>query len=339
MGAEPTISARAIMKLADLEPDFGVSAAEAYAESGIDPAACADADARVPLRKLHLLWDAVLRRLPRSDLALVVAQRYAPGDYGLVGFVCMNSPTLGESLHHVTRYVRLWTDEPVYELADDGCLSLTWRTRFPEGQGLHMTIEAGFAEVLNGARLVTQQPELAPHEVRFRHQGPKDTSAHQAFFGTKVVFGAAADELRFSKEQLALALPKADPQLRDYLRTLANDAMAKRGGGDSVQDKLRALLAEELQKGLPPLGPLAKRLGLSERTLRRRLEESGTTFRELLDQTRGELAQGYIRDRRIPLSEVAFLLGFSEPSTFHRAFRRWTDMTPAAWRQRHAPPI
>ena len=88
------------------------------------------------------------------------------------------------------------------------------------------------------------------------------------------------------------------------------------------------------QEGVPTLEQVAKRLATSERTLRRRLEEGGTSFRNLLDETRAELARSYVRDRRLPLTEVAFLLGFSEPSAFHRAFKRWTDTTPSAWRQR-----
>lgn len=335
MGAEPTISSRAVQKLLALSPDFERAADELCAEAGIDATARTDPDGRIPIVRLHALWDAVLRRLPGEDAALQCATNYSPGDYGLVGFVCMNSTSLGEGLLQMVRFVRLWSDEPAMKLADDGCLSLTYRARFADGPGMRIATEAAFAEVLNAARLLTQQL-LAPREVRFRHPPPKDLAAHRAFFGAPVHFSAGADELLLTREQLALPLPKADPQLGEYLHHLANDALARRGeDSGSVQARVRALLAEELPKGVPGLETLARRMSLSERTLRRRLEEGGTSFRQMLDATRSELAQGYIRDRRIPLSEVAFLLGFSEPSTFHRAFRRWTQMTPAAWRQQH----
>jgi AraC-like DNA-binding protein len=93
-------------------------------------------------------------------------------------------------------------------------------------------------------------------------------------------------------------------------------------------------VAEELSRGVPTVEDVARRMATSERTLRRRLEEGGSSFRELLDDTRERLARNYVRDRRMALSEVAFMLGFSEPSAFHRAFKRWTGTTPAAFRSR-----
>jgi AraC-like DNA-binding protein len=115
---------------------------------------------------------------------------------------------------------------------------------------------------------------------------------------------------------------------------MASDALAKRQGPASPLDRVREILAEELQTGEPKLERVAQRLATSERSLRRRLEEAGTSFRALLDETRAELARTWVADRRVPLSEIAFLLGFSEPSAFHRAFKRWTGSTAAAWRAR-----
>ena len=108
--------------------------------------------------------------------------------------------------------------------------------------------------------------------------------------------------------------------------------------GAAQLDRIRQILAEEMQKGVPALEQVARRLGTGERTLRRRLEENGTSFRALLDETRAELARGYVSDRDLPLCEVAFLLGFSEPSAFYRAFKRWTDTTPRARQTKNEPP-
>jgi AraC-like DNA-binding protein len=115
---------------------------------------------------------------------------------------------------------------------------------------------------------------------------------------------------------------------------MANQALAKRASEPSPLDRIREIIAEELVRGEPSLERVAKRMATSGRTLRRRLEENGTTFRALLDAARADLARSYVQDRRISLSEVAFMIGFSEPSAFNRAFKRWTDTTPAAWRAR-----
>jgi AraC-like DNA-binding protein len=329
----PSIGSGAIKKLLTALQENGVDPAPLAAEVGIDPNVVEDPDARVPVEALHALWEAAQRRIPRADAALFGATRYAPGDYGLVGFVCMNSATLGEALGHAVRYLHLWTDDPGMTLDREGTLTVVYRTHFPDRLGLRLANEAALAEILQGARLTTGT-EIKPVAVQFAHPAPDDVREHDAFFGVKVEFGRPTTAMRFTPEQLATPLPKADVQLGAFLSGLANDALAKREPQDqSPLDRVREIVAEELQSGVPELRTIARRLAVSERTLRRRLADQATTFRALLDDTRAELARSYIRDRRIPLTEVAFLLGFSEPSAFHRAFRRWTGSTPAEQRR------
>ncbi|HSQ62160.1 MAG TPA: AraC family transcriptional regulator [Polyangiaceae bacterium] len=333
----PTIASGAIQKLIAAIEEMGFDPAPLLAEAGIDRDVAADRDARVPVERLHRLWDATVRTAPRAEAAVLGAERYSPGDYGLVGFVAMNSASLGEAMRHMVRYVGLWTDEPGMRLQGDGTLSIAYRSHFEDSPGKRLAMEAAAAEITNGARMVTQKP-LTPREVRFAHRAPRDVSGHAAFFGCPVRFGQPDTSVIFRPEDMALPLPKADAQLGAFLREMANQALRERAGGEpSSIDTIREIVAHELQKGVPSLSAVARRMATSERTLRRRLEESGTSFRALLDQTRADLARQYVRDMRLPLSEVAFMLGFSEPSAFHRAFKRWTDTTPALWRARSAP--
>ncbi len=330
----PTIASGAIQKLLDALRSEGIDPAPMLEALGLDAGAIADQDGRVPLEQLHALWEAAVTAVPRMEAAVVGAERYSPGDYGLVGFVAMNSATLGEAIRHSVRFLGLWTDDPGIEFGDDGTLRIVYRTRFADRLGLRLATEATPAELLNAARLITQRP-ITPLSVRFTHPAPADTSAHQAFFGCPLLFEAPDIAMQLDPDDLALPLPKADAQLGAYLRQLASQALERRGGSEPDElDRIRGIIAEELQRGVPTLKIVAGRLATSQRTLRRRLEAEGTSFRVLLDHTRAELAENYVRDKRLPLSEVAFLLGFSEPSAFHRAFKRWTDSTPAAWRDR-----
>jgi AraC-like DNA-binding protein len=330
----PTIASGAIEKLLNTVRAEGVDPGPLCAEAALDPAICEDRDARVSLHTLHALWEAALRRIPRHDLALLGAQRYLPGDYGLVGFVCMNAATLGEGCAQLARFLRLWTDDPGVELRADGRLEVVYRTRFAERPGLRCATEASLAQLLHGARLVTQTA-LVPEEACFAHAGPPDTGAHEAFFGAPVRFSQPTTHLRLTAEQLAAPLPRADAQLGAFLRDLATAALAQEGAEEPLVDQLRRAISEALRTGVPTLAQLAADMATSERTLRRRLGEHGWSFRALLDATRMDLARSYVKDRSIPLAEVAFLLGFSEPSAFHRAFKRWTAMTPRAFRQKH----
>ncbi|MEW5851780.1 MAG: AraC family transcriptional regulator [Myxococcota bacterium] len=331
MPVVPCISAGAFRKLLDAAEAFGCNVAEVRAAAHVDAKQVDDKDARIPVERLHALWEVVLERVPRADAALVVATHYAPGDYGLVGFVCANCATLGEAMQQMVRFSRLWTDEPGMKLDAEGTVGLVYPAPRADRPGFRMANEAALAEILHAARTLTQQ-DLVPARVAFAHPAPKDTRAHREFFRCRVDFGAPAHDLSFGAGAVSMSLPKADPQLGAFLHGLANDALAKRHEPETFMDQVRQRLAETLQKGVPELPELATQLAMSERTLRRRLEEEGTSFRELLDDTRARLAKGYLQDSNIPLSEVAFLLGFSEPSAFHRAFKRWTGMTPAAAR-------
>ncbi|MBS2028095.1 MAG: AraC family transcriptional regulator [Deltaproteobacteria bacterium] len=329
---EPDISIGAIRKLVETLGSLGVDPAAILAEARFNLADHADPESRVPLRTLYDLWEGLWRRLPRPDLALLAAQRYAPTDYGLLGFVSLSCPTIGAALEQVSRYSRLWTAEPELRLHADGWFSAEYTRPLPDRPGLRIGTEGALAEVLQAVRAVAPGP-VSPTEVWFRHPAPSDTQAHEAFFGCKVKFGAARNAMMLPREALQMAMPRPDPQLGMFLGGLASKALEARAEPDSLLDQLRRLLAEELRSGVPNLQSTAKRLATSARTLRRKLETEGTTFRDLLDETRSKLAQSYLANPDLPLAEVAFLLGFSEASAFHRAFKRWTKQTPAEFRE------
>lgn len=334
--ARPTIAAQAVAKLLALLPSLGLDVPEACAAASFDPRICQEDDARVPLAALHALWEAVDARSGRADLAAVIAERYQPGDYGLVGFVAMSSPTLRDALVQVERYMGLWTDDPGLRLHDDGRVEVVYRAPLVERRGLHIATEATLTEVLHASRLVAQR-RLIPREVRFRHPAPDVEAGRPSledFFGVPPRFAAKTTWMHFDPADLALPLARGDAQLGAFLRHLATDALASRAPPDTPAARLHEILAEELRRGVPSIEVVAHRLGMSSRTLRRRLDEEGTSFREAIDQTRADMARAYVRDHRVPLTEVSFLLGFSEPSAFHRAFKRWTGSTPGAFRQR-----
>ncbi len=329
----PTISVGAVGKLLEALPALGVDADAVCAIAGFDRSTAGDPQARVPLPRLYAMWEAVLERLNRPDAALLVAERFQPGDYGLLGFVCMTCATLGEAVSHVTRYMLLWSSEPGFRLVDGSTLEVVYHRRLADRPGLRAATEAALAELLNGARILTQQPAFTPKEIWFSHPGPSKAAAHEAFFGCPVRFGQRTTAMRLYPAQLSTPLPRADPQLAAFLAHLAEKALVQATSPSSLIDQVRKYLAAALPKGVPDSKTAARALAMSERTLRRRLGDEGTSFRKVVDDTRTMLAREYLRDVRLPLSEIAFLLGFSEPSAFHRAFRRWFGETPAQFRR------
>jgi len=327
--AVPTITSGALRKLLAVAEEHGTDRGAILRDVGLAPAVVDDPDARIPISTLHRCWELVVAKLP--DLNVEVATAYSVGDYGIVGFVAMNSASLAEALAHCARYVGLWADAPSLVL-DGPTMRFEYRHRFADGVGLRRATEAAPIEIIHAARLLTQR-RIVPRAVKMAHAAPPHAARYEAFFGCAVRFGAKDNALVLAQEDLSAPLVKADPQLGVYLRGVANDALAERSrASDSLIDHAKQIIAEGLQQGVPSIDVVVDRIGTSERTLRRRLADRGTSFRDLLDDTRSELAQSYVGDDRMPLAEVAFMLGFSEPSAFHRAFKRWTRTTPAAWR-------
>ena len=129
--AVPTIASGALRKMLAHARDYGISPAELLAAIDVEPGLADDPDARVPIEKLHAAWNVLLARTPRGDGAVLSAEHYTPGDYGLVGFVVMTSATFSDAFDQFVRYSALWTDEPAFVRAD-ATVRLVHRHRFPD---------------------------------------------------------------------------------------------------------------------------------------------------------------------------------------------------------------
>lgn len=330
--ASPTVAVGALRKLFMALERLGLDVAAVRAEAGVS-AALLEGEGRVAVSVLHAAWAAADRRLGRADAALFVAGQYSPGDYGLLGFVAMTASSLGEGLSMLARFAPLWVEEPQMIARAERGLALRYVSGPPTEPAARFAEEATLAEILHAARRLAG-PAVTPVEVRFTHDAPHDTRAHERFFGCPVRFGASDAELVFTPAVLAAPFPLGDARLGAYLRERASEELSRRERAARPHDQVKELIGEELPRGLPPLERIARRLATSERTLRRRLEADGTSFRELLDETRRELAERYMLEGRRPLAEIACLVGFSETSAFTRAFKRWTGAPPTAWRER-----
>jgi AraC-like DNA-binding protein len=152
-----------------------------------------------------------------------------------------------------------------------------------------------------------------------------------------VSFGQSQNALVMPAASLDLPMIKSDPALKTMLERVAGDMLQRLPSADTLTSHIRRLLAAELRGGDPRIEHLARKLHTTPRTLRRRLEEIGTTHREILEELRKELALKYLGEQSIGPTEVAFLLGYSNASAFHKAFKRWTGVSASEYRRREAP--
>ncbi|MBU8897422.1 AraC family transcriptional regulator [Corallococcus sp. M34] len=280
------------------------------------------------------LWDEVSRRAPRPLFHLDVARMGGREHFGALGFACAVSPDLDEAFARLGRFCRLCTSAWTWErgqVEDLAALVLAWHTAPQAGDSV--AAEHLLMECLHTGQLIAGQP-WRPVEVHFTHAGPSDTSAHQAAFGAPVHFGRERNALLVRPEVTQWKLAQADPYFLAFFERQAEALLAKAPRPESLSAHVRRLLVEDFRGGLPSLGSVATRLALSERTLRRRLQDEGTQFQQLVEEVREALARRYLGEARLSVGEVAFLLGFSEPSAFHRAFKRWTGETPVSFRRR-----
>ncbi len=291
-------------------------------------------EARIPYDDLIALWEGVMRVADEPAFPVRAGASSTAHDYDAVGFACMTQPTLGEAIAQVVRYSRAWTDRSEWRLERDArTVSVIFACPDPYRLGVRCATENILAELLNAGRKLTGV-EYPAARVRFRHAAPRDVTAHEAFFGGPIEWSADRNELAIAAEAARIPLPKADSALAAYFdRHVQRLLQREPDAPERIAGRARAFLLEEVKRGTPTLQTAAAHLHTSPRTLKRRLREEGTTFQDLLDAVRCDLAKRYLEEQRFALGEVSFLLGFSEPSAFHRAFKRWTGKTPLAYRQ------
>ena len=302
-----------------------------WGATDLTPELLGDDDARISPAQFCVAWAEAARLTGEPQLALAIARATPAGSFGIVEYVCRAAPTLGEALQRWVRYLNLLDDavEVALEVEGDRAYLRVVRESEAPAPASH---ELCFALVAQQARQLSAAP-FRIAAVEYSHRG--DAAAHRAWFDAPVTFGAQHTQLVLPASALDAALVSSDPALLAIL-TRAADELQKRAPSDpSLASQVARVLRDTLREDEGSAERIAKRLGLSPRSLQRRLKDEGTSFQAVRDATRKELAARYL-DERLSIAEVSFLLGFSEPSAFFRAFKRWTGTTPLEARRRGA---
>jgi AraC-like DNA-binding protein len=299
----------------------------------VSPEILRDPDGRVLAAHVLKLWEFLPTALNDECFGLTLAALAAGAPLSVGWWVVWSSPTLGAGLTQAIRYQRLLHDQARSELIY-GEREAVYRHQvgaLPERAPRH-AIEFGFATFARFAQRATGKP-LLPSRVRFQHSAPRDLSQHRAVFGPHLEFERDTDELAYELPALELPLLTADASLQEVVESHARSLLAHFPDQHGLDARLRAAICAELRLGTLSLDSVARRLGTPPRTLQRRLRTEGTSFAAMVDSLRRDLAERYLRDRRLSIQEAAFLLGFSDVSAFHRAFVRWTGLTPRRFQE------
>ncbi|HVY31991.1 MAG TPA: AraC family transcriptional regulator [Polyangiaceae bacterium] len=326
----PTVWARIASLFVDYGVRRGASRSTLLAAGGLSDRSLADPDGRVPLTSLYTVVEAIEALTGDRNFGLELVLGLEIEALDALGFLFMTSATFGSALDRMLRYQRLWNEGERCELVSDGAVARLTYEPYGLTRPAHVQMaQAAMCDcVVNGARFL---PGLEFEEVRFRHARPDDASAYERVLGVPVRFGCATTEARFSAQMLALPIPDANATLCAFFERYATAKLERLPAVTTTAERLRAAIRGQLPDGDVRLADLAEQLHMSARTLQRRLSDEGTSLQAELDEVRRQQAL-YFLEGGTAIAELSWLLGYAEPSAFHRAFKRWTGTSPEAWR-------
>jgi AraC-like DNA-binding protein len=331
---DPQIGVAAIQPLLTLLAARGCDAAGFCIEMGIDPSVIDDPDARIPLGRLDALWNRAAGLTGDPHVGLHVAESVSADSFGLLSYLGASCSTWGDGLRKVCRYFRLLSDGSAYHLsvaADRAIVTATQDVHSSESvrQRVEFTVAVMHGY---GRRFVEGGFEIC--DVFLEHPAPESgTGEHLRVFGREPRFGTGASGFAFPVALLERPLQTSEPRLAAVLERLAARLLAELPESTCVAQRVRSDLLRVGLQGDVSLEAVARRLGMSPRTLQRRLRDETTSHFELLDDVRRALALDMLTASETGIAEVAYAVGFSEPAAFHRAFTRWTGRTPAEYRR------
>lgn len=304
----------------------GADAAAALRSVGIEPADLADPERRVDLQRAFPFFERACELTGDPHFGLHSAALVPSGSLGAIEYAIKSCATIGDAIEQLARYYAVVDDRAALAIERrPGCYRIHYSPP-PQLAPPRAAKEFLFAYMLERGRGFCGQP-IRVLAVHFSHPEPPAAEVQHAFFGAPVHYAAAADVLELAPDAAELPLSARDETLSGVLGRVLEQMLQKLESKDLLRDVKRAI-AKLLPRGAPSVEQVAAELVTSGRTLQRRLQESGTRFSEVVAGVQRELSLGYLADPALSIGEVAYLVGFADTTSFHRAFRRWTGSTP-----------
>lgn len=264
-------------------------------------------------------------------IGLHVGEAIKASQYGALGYIAMSCERLGQVFDYHQHYEKLVSDRAIsrYQAVGSG-YCLTWDTG--DTQLATAVVEENLASWVTFTRWITAS-KLSPEKITVQHSAPEDVSEYQRIFACPVLFEQPQVALYFPRNFLDIPISQHDPMMRDIMDSKAKQQLQLYAQQDGLLTDIRHILQKHWPIGEVKIEAVANQLGLTARTLQRRLQELGHSFQGVQDDTRKQLAHFYLCESAISLTELAFLLGFADQSAFQRAFKKWYQQTPGQYRK------
>ncbi len=314
-----------------LKNQYSVDVDGLLEKAGIEPEQLSDPEYLIPFFRVGGFFLELLRETGDDGLGLAIGASVQARSYHVLGYAILSSGTIAEAIDRLIRYEQLAGKLGKTSMVDGDPVKLQWHCPF-EGPWSRYVKEAAIAGwVTFGRSLVADSAK--PLGVYFDHSLMADYERYEAVFGCLVHFDADWTGVTFAKEHLRKPIVSADPGLKMLMDHQATDRLEKFDNRINLVNEVRAEIAQCLPNGEPSLEAVAEPLGLTSRALQNRLKSLDFHFKDVVDEVREQLAYAYLADDSTSLIDIAFLLGFSEQSSFSRAFKRWSGVSPIAFRK------
>jgi AraC-like DNA-binding protein len=329
--AESTLSIRLVWPFARLAASHP-GAVGVLVRTGITAEEFGNPDTRIPhATAMRLLADTVAT-VGDPTLGLRAGEQLEAGDFDVLEYAARSTATLGEAIRCVARYFRLMNDAAEITVIEQSDTAV-WRFRVvddvpqpPAANDFVIASSLGFSR----RNVATHE---APLEIRLAHDRPEYAAAYERF-GTEVKFGNPFNEIVMRKDRLASPMARVNPQIAAAFELRAQELVSRLEAREGIVGRVRKEIGAQLGSGSATMSATAQRLAMSEATLRRRLQEEGATFTGIVEDLRQRLARQYLEQAGPAISEIAFLLGFSDVASFDRAFKRWMGHSPTKYREK-----
>lgn len=304
-----------------------------FGEAEVNPECIGNPTVGMSLKSFCGLFESASKDTQNDNFGLWFGNQFKPDDLGLWGYAALSSSTLGSALYNLVDLFRYHQQCSMMRLVTtrNKMYRLEYQVRDPNILQRRQDAELSLGMFFNLFR-ESAGFQWTPEEVYFEHPRPEDSKEHEAAFGAPVFFNQQVNAIVFKPEILTNRMPKCDLKLMTITRACLETLQTNSPYEQNLTDRIRNLIRIKLADGYPSLDMIAKSLYMSTSAIQRNLAWEGLSYSELVEDTRKNLAEVYLKQRNLSLSEIAYLLGYSELSAFSRAFRRWTGFSPREYR-------
>ncbi|MFZ6046770.1 AraC family transcriptional regulator [Pseudomonas sp. CR3202] len=302
---------------------------------GLDTRILERADVEIPGEQYVALWEAAGKTNP--NIGLVLGNQTEADDFGALGHAMHCATSVEKVLRTLHQFIVVFAQESTftYEM-DSRFVYVDYQISDPTVIHRRQDSEFAIASVFRQLTLITNS-QIRPSRVDFEHDRPADLSEHKHIFQCPLYFNQPTNRLYLPIETLNLPVPHGNERLYKALQPYLEKERHERYIPDELLLQITRMIAADMSSGVPSLVDICEQLGVSRRTLQRRLKEHGIEFSSLVEDVRRELALAYMKDSEYSMTEISLLVGYSESGSFTRAFRRWTGQSPQQYRAANHP--